>query len=96
MRNRGLLPDWPASMRRDLAAAYLDITPSTLDRIVAEGRLPAGLYLTPGSKVWLKQDLDALLAKLAGRPNDPATRPVEALVSEWDQACDGAREAALS
>ena len=95
MRNRGTLPDWPASMRRDLAAAYLDVTPGTFDKIVAEGRLPKGLALTAGSRIWLRTDLDALLAKLRGGPNDPAQRPVQDAVAEWDALCDGARATAL-
>ena len=96
MRDRSALPDWPVCMRRDLAAAYLDITPGSFDKIVAEKRLPPATALTPGCKVWRRRDLDALLDQQAGRPNDPPPPAVEALAAEWDLACDGAREAALS
>jgi hypothetical protein len=96
MRDRSNLPDWPASMRRDLAAAYLDISLGTFDKIVAEGRLPRGLALTQGSRIWLRRDLDALLAKLRGLPNDPVPRPIEDAIAEWDALCDGTRESAVS
>ena len=82
-------------MRRDLAAAYLDVTPGTFDKIVAEGRLPKGLPLTQGSRIWLRSDLDGLLAKLRGLPNDPAERSIEDGIAEWDAFCDGTRATAL-
>ena len=96
MRDRSTLPDWPVGMRRETAAAYLDVSPATFNAIVASGRLPPPTALTRGCKVWRRRDLDALLDPNHGQPNDPAARPVEDLAGEWDLACDGARAAALS
>jgi hypothetical protein len=58
-------PDWPASMREETAAAYLDISPSTFRARVAPA-VP-GFWLTEGCRAWLREDLDAYRLRRAGR-----------------------------
>lgn len=95
-RDRSKLPDWPAGMRAETAAAYLDVSIGTLAILVKTGRLPAPRVLTGSTKVYRRQDLDRLLdlEKAAG---NHAGEPVDELVSEWDRACssDGARGPAI-
>lgn len=61
-------PTWPRGMRDELAAAYVGLGLSTFLREVEADRAPRPVRLTPGRKVWLKEDLDAWLDRLAGRP----------------------------
>jgi predicted DNA-binding transcriptional regulator AlpA len=45
-------------LRRERAAAYLDISPGTFDRLVREGKLPPPKMLE-GIRIWDVRDLDA-------------------------------------
>lgn len=60
-RRAWLLPDWPRAMDVELAAAYCSISPATLRR---EG--PAPVTIGRERKVWLRDQLDAWLDRLAG------------------------------
>lgn len=62
------LPDWPRGLREELAAEYVGLAPSTFRREVGARRAPRPVALTPGRQVWLREDLDAYLDRLAGRP----------------------------
>lgn len=60
---RDRIPDaWPRGMRAEVAAAYTGVSVSTLER---EG--PEAVFLTPGTKVWLREDLDDWLDRRAGK-----------------------------
>jgi predicted DNA-binding transcriptional regulator AlpA len=48
----------PRLLRREWAAAYLGISPASLDRYVAAGKIPEAKLLQ-GVKVWDRHDLDA-------------------------------------
>jgi prophage regulatory protein len=61
------LPNWPRGLREELAAEYVGLAPSTFRREVTERRAPQPIRLTPGRLVWLKEDLDAWLDRVAGR-----------------------------
>lgn len=51
------LPNWPAAMRRELAAAYVGLSPSSFDRAVKEGVLPKPVIVYGSTKVWLQNEL---------------------------------------
>jgi hypothetical protein len=54
------LPDWPAAMRKDRAAAYLDLTVAAFEREVLAGTLPQPSVLD-GKERWLRTALDKAL-----------------------------------
>jgi hypothetical protein len=60
------LPDWPAMMRKDYAAAYLDMPVAKFERAVLSGRLPNSDELWPGEERWSRAKLDAYLNRKAG------------------------------
>lgn len=77
------LPSWPAAMRADRAAAYLDVSPTHFRTVIAPEIAPVPL----GGRVvaWLKSDLDAWLARRAGRGAQSGGNP-------WDEPpADGNR-----
>ena len=51
------LPDWPAAMRKERAASYLDLTVAAFEREVLTGRLPQPTVLD-GKERWLKAAID--------------------------------------
>ena len=53
------LPFVPLLLRRDLAASYLGMSPSTFDAEVKAGRLPKPIRITNTLKGWHRADLDA-------------------------------------
>lgn len=59
------LPSWPALMRRQLAAEYLNLTPASLEGEVAAGRLPCPLKIA-GQERWSKSQIDKALAIMGG------------------------------
>ena len=59
MKGSAVLPYWPRILRRDKAAAYLDLSVSLFDREVAEGRLPAPVPVCGSVKGWVRDHLDA-------------------------------------
>ena len=60
-----ILPGWPAAMKDDLAAAYVQMG-ETLFREVMERDGVKPLRPTPGRKLWRRKDLDAWLDRQAG------------------------------
>lgn len=52
-----ILPHWPAAMRKERAAAYLDLSIAAFEREVFAGRLPQPTMLD-GKERWLKVSLD--------------------------------------
>lgn len=59
------LPAWPATMRREMAAAYLSVSPNTLSKI----GIASYPHRNTDTWVYRKTDLDAYIDKLgrAGR-----------------------------
>ncbi len=78
MKGESTLPGWPRVMRRDKAAAYLDLSISLFDREVAEGRLPAPVQLVATVKGWVRDDLDAWI--------DDRRQAQSAPRNSWDAA----------
>ncbi len=68
MRGATALPYWPRVLRREKAAAYLDLSVSLFDREVAEGRLPPPVVITAGVKGWVRDVLDAWIDDRMGAP----------------------------
>lgn len=59
------LPDWPAMMRKDFAAAYLDLPIAKFERAVLSGKLPAPVDVL-GEERWSRAKLDAYTERLSG------------------------------
>ncbi|MFC3674708.1 hypothetical protein [Ferrovibrio xuzhouensis] len=80
------LPGWPRMMSRDLAAAYVGVSPSTFDLEVAEGLLPKPLPRgrKGGLDTWDRMALDDALDLRTGR------RQAEGSNKHWlDRLDDG-------
>jgi predicted DNA-binding transcriptional regulator AlpA len=52
------LPGWPAAMGAPLAAAYVDLSESTLHTLLANGRFPEPISLSDRRRGWRRTDLD--------------------------------------
>lgn len=83
MPDRRPIPAWPRGLREELAAEYVGLSVPTLRREVAAGRAPKPTRLTRGRQVWLRDDLDAWLDRMAGRA------PASAAADPWQEAIDG-------
>lgn len=59
MRDGGILPGWPLLLRREMAASYVGMSPSTFDMEVKAGRVPAPIQTTDALKAWHRADLEA-------------------------------------
>ena len=59
MRDGSTLPGWPLMLRRELAATYVGMSPSTFDAEVKEGRIPPPITTTETLKAWHRHDLEA-------------------------------------
>jgi excisionase family DNA binding protein len=69
------LPHWPRILRREMAAAYLGVSASYLEKLVKAGTVPGPLPLGDNVRGWDRQDLDAAIDRLKGHaPGNP-----------WDQ-----------
>lgn len=64
---RATPPAWPRALSADLAASYVSLGQSTWLREVKQGRAPAPVQITPGRRVWLREDLDAWLDRRSAR-----------------------------
>lgn len=56
----------PLLMRRDTAAAFLDISPATFDRWICDGHLGPGTRIG-GVRLWHRDDLAAAADRLLNR-----------------------------
>ena len=84
------LATWPRCMKAEIAAAYLGISISLLHAGSRAGRYPKPFHISVGRVVWLKEELDALIDRTAGRPKsgaDASGDPDPA--AEWDTALGG-------
>lgn len=87
---------WPALMRIKRAAAYLDISASTLRTMVAAGQAPAPIRLGKRCPVWSRVAIDAWIDRQAGAaPNTGKAGAVLDPVAEWDLALSGTGDPAL-
>lgn len=59
------MPNWPAMMRRTLAASYCDLSAQGFEREILAGNLPQPVMLG-GQEHWSKDQLDRSLAELSG------------------------------
>ncbi len=59
MRDGASLPGWPLLLRREMAAAYVSMSPSAFDSEVRAGRLPKPIPTTNTLKAWHRGDLEA-------------------------------------
>jgi predicted DNA-binding transcriptional regulator AlpA len=59
MKDGTVLPGWPLLLRRDLAARYIGMSPSTFDAAVKNGLLPRAVPLVGNLMAWHRGDLEA-------------------------------------
>jgi hypothetical protein len=76
------IPGWPAAMREDKAAAYIDVSQTWFRGNLAPHLTP--LRPTPGVVLYLRADLDAWLDQQAGRA--PASPPARSIIHDHIQA----------
>ena len=62
--NTSELPDWPAMMKRSLAALYCGLSGPEFDSEILAGRLPRPRQLG-ASELWSRAEIDTWLAQLA-------------------------------
>jgi predicted DNA-binding transcriptional regulator AlpA len=67
------MPDWPRGMSEKFAATCVGVSTTTLRAEVAAGRAPKPIHITIKRIIWLREDLDGWLDRLAGRA-EPWTR----------------------
>ncbi len=67
MRKRPDLPAWPRGLTEPLAAAYVGLSEAQFRAFVTAGEAPAQVRFPCRRVVWLREDLDAWLDRLAGR-----------------------------
>lgn len=67
-----IVSDWPAQMRKETAAAYVDAqSVQAFDRAVKAGTYPRP-YNRPGEGLrWLRSELDAALARKPPQADEP-------------------------
>jgi predicted DNA-binding transcriptional regulator AlpA len=59
MKADATLPGWPLLLRREWAAAYCGMSPSTFDNERKAGRVPEPISITAGLEAWHRGDLEA-------------------------------------
>lgn len=77
MKDGTTLPIVPRILRRELAALYVGIAPSTWDVEVKEGRAPRAVQVTAGVKGWDRHDLDLWIEGRKQEQPEP--------VNPWDE-----------
>jgi hypothetical protein len=68
------LPDWPRGLSREQSAAYIGISPTKFDELVADGRMPKPKRID-SRKLW---DVHALDLAFEALPDDGGANP-------WDE-----------
>lgn len=59
----------PIGLSREVAAAYIDVSPSKFDEMVKDGRMPKPKRID-ARRVWDRQKLERAFAKLPGDDDD--------------------------
>lgn len=70
---------WPRGLRLDAAAEYVGLSRNTFLREIEAGKAPKPYQITVGRLVWLREDLDAYLDRIAGK-----VKPAGVEGSDWD------------
>lgn len=60
--NLSYLPDWPALMSLDVAAAYCGMSPDSFEACVERNRFPGPVPLPIRRKLWARQSLDKAIS----------------------------------
>lgn len=77
MTRDGALPGWPMMLRREMAATYCGMSPSTFDTEVKAGRIPGPVQTTESLKAWRRADLEIWAEGLRAAQAIP--------VNPWDE-----------
>lgn len=70
LRHETLPPPTRRGLSREEAAAYIDISPNTFDRMVKDGLMPKPVQIY-ARKVWDVRAIDSAFDLLQGRPAMP-------------------------
>ena len=81
IRHDALPPPTRRGLHREEAAAYVGVSPSTFDKMMAEGLMPAALAVY-GRKVWDVRALDRAFDALPGGPASAQDVPDD---GGWDE-----------
>lgn len=73
------LPDWPAMLTAETAAAYVSLPLAAFERAVAQGELPAPQRLG-GRLLWSRRRIDARLDPVEGAASSDHD-PVDAAIA---------------
>jgi predicted DNA-binding transcriptional regulator AlpA len=71
----------PRGLDRDQAAAYLGISPTLFDKLVARGHMPRPRQIG-GRRVWDRHELDSAFSAL---PHDDGTPGTDATTDVWSR-----------
>lgn len=71
------MTNWPALMTRKTVLAYLDMGEAALQKEIATGRLPDGLWIG-GKQRWYRNAIDRALEVIAGERVDDYRAEFEA------------------
>jgi len=80
-QHRVLPPPTARLLSRAEAAAYAGVSPSTFDKLMADGTMPRPLKLLSRT-LWDVRALDAAIDSLSDNPDLPQTVPE---TNEWDE-----------
>ncbi|PZW44851.1 AlpA family transcriptional regulator [Humitalea rosea] len=80
MRDGTMLPGWPLLLRRELAAQYVGMSPSTFDGEVRAGRVPKPIATAGTLRAWHRGDLEAWAEDQRAAAHEPDT------ANPWDSA----------
>ena len=81
-RHSALPPPTRRGLNREEAAAYIDVSPNTFDKLVREGRMPKAVKFYNRS-VWDVRAIDSAFDTLLGRPAAPDQEPEDD--NRWDE-----------
>lgn len=89
-------PGWPRGMSEEMAAAYIGLSPSILRRESDSGKGPKRHAITSGRNIYLREELDGYLDRIAGKASPSATNSFAHIpYDDWDDAHDGTGGAAI-
>jgi prophage regulatory protein len=84
MKDGATMPGWPLLLRREMAAAFLGLSPATFDNGVKGGELPRPVPVVGAIKAWHRGDLEAWAEDRRARAEAEAL--ATSATNEWDAA----------
>lgn len=72
----------PRGLRRDAAADWVGMKPSTFDKLVSEGLMPRG-KLVHGCRIWDRYELDRAFENLPDETDPTNSAPLQPDAAGW-------------